>query len=151
VGVQLDYAASPRDQPINCLQCHVDPGVAREAGSDWVVLLDTLKLVFGVVSSLSLGFFAARLLAEPPARRRLSLLPLLFLAVWLLLSASGRMLATLSADQWLSLASVLARYCLLLPASLLAALGLLRERERLQTMDVPTLASSCSWPPWRSS
>ena len=131
-------------QPINCFECHADPTLpASSAGAG--VLVDTLKLVLMVVPSLSLCYFGVRLWEEERDHSRRRLLPLGLLSLWLLMVVAVRAAVSFSPEQWLINAGILARYFLLLPASLVAAHGLLRERLRLREMGVPQLASSCSW------
>lgn len=129
-------------QPNNCFECH-DGIAVPSAGAG--ALTDTLKLVLIVVPSLSLCQFGVRLWREEHDRTKWHLLPLWLLSLWLLAVVGFRAAVPLSSEEWLANAGILARYLLLLPASLLAAFGLMHERLRLRTMGVPQLARSCSW------
>ncbi|MHB1132374.1 MAG: GAF domain-containing sensor histidine kinase [Chloroflexota bacterium] len=131
-------------QPINCFECHAD-SILPAAGGGNVVFQDAIKVFLMVVGGLSLGYFGVRLWEQDGTTRRLRLLPLALLSAWLLVAVGIRAMLPFSAEQWLANASILARYFILLPASVSAAMGLLRERDRLRELGLPQLASSCSW------
>ncbi|MCL5107681.1 MAG: histidine kinase [Chloroflexi bacterium] len=134
-----------RIQPINCFACHADPTLPAVGTGGSTLLVDTLKVILLVVPSISLCYFGVRLVERVGGDRRLRLLPLGLLTLWLLTVFAVRALVSFTPEQWLINAGILARYFLLLPASILAAHGLVRERRRLLSLGVPQLASSCSW------
>ena len=133
-------------QPINCFGCHADPTLPGAGTDGGRVFLAAARLGLMVLSWLGLSQFAVKLLADDGASRRLRLLPLGLLTVWLLSLVPMRLLYPMGPEQWLTNGGILARYILLTPGSLLAGFGLLyRERPRLQAMGLPRLARDCSW------
>jgi hypothetical protein len=133
-------------QPINCFDCHADPtipAVGERAALE--MLLNLVKIVLFVVASLSLCQFGLRIIKNGGASRRFRLLPLALLVIWLLSLIPVRVLLSYGADQWLINAGVLARYILLLPSSILVAVGLWHQRSLLNEMELPVLARCASW------
>lgn len=132
-------------QPINCFDCHADPTLPVSGESfGLLVFMSALKLALMVVSSLSLCQFGVKLLADED-KRWVKLVPLALLTVWLLGLVPIRLISPYGVEQWLTNGGILARYVLLTPASVMAGLGLLRERPRLAAMGLPHLARYCSW------